>query len=140
MKVEIMQARRQVPYVVLQQIESLNRLDVELYKHAQDIFAKQHKHTIQKLGGAVSLSFPKFKKKSDNLQVFFGFLYLLFNCTSTLNWNITPDDENFNMLYIGFEMQTIMMGRKLNQILRLLKSLRLIIGDLSTCVVAVHFF
>lgn len=45
------EARRQVPKEVLQQIMSLNWLDVELYKHAQFIFAKQHKVTTQKLVG-----------------------------------------------------------------------------------------
>ncbi|OVA18066.1 hypothetical protein BVC80_1835g478 [Macleaya cordata] len=42
-------ARLQVPEVVLQQIISLNRLDVELYKHAQDIFAQERKHLAEKL-------------------------------------------------------------------------------------------
>ncbi|XP_057955703.1 protein-tyrosine sulfotransferase isoform X4 [Malania oleifera] len=40
-------ARLEVPEVVLQQIISLNSLDVELYKHAQDIFARQHKQILQ---------------------------------------------------------------------------------------------
>ncbi|XP_042956389.1 protein-tyrosine sulfotransferase-like isoform X4 [Carya illinoinensis] len=43
------EGRRQVPEVVLQQIKSLNSLDLELYKYAEDIFAKQHKHTMEKL-------------------------------------------------------------------------------------------
>lgn len=43
------EARLQVPEVVLQQIRSLNYLDLELYKYAQDIFAKQHKRTMEKL-------------------------------------------------------------------------------------------
>ncbi|KAG6681919.1 hypothetical protein I3843_13G099700 [Carya illinoinensis] len=43
------EGRRQVPEVVLQQIKSLNSLDLELYKYAQDIFAKQHKLTMEKL-------------------------------------------------------------------------------------------
>ncbi|KAF8395232.1 hypothetical protein HHK36_019174 [Tetracentron sinense] len=42
------EARLQVPEVVLQEILSLNSLDVELYKHAQDIFAQQQKHVMQK--------------------------------------------------------------------------------------------
>ncbi|KAJ8751385.1 hypothetical protein K2173_016583 [Erythroxylum novogranatense] len=41
--------RLKVPEVVLEQIRSLNDLDLELYKYAQDIFAKQHKLTMQKL-------------------------------------------------------------------------------------------
>lgn len=42
------QARVQVPEKVLQEILSLNSLDVELYKHAQDIFLQQQKHLMQK--------------------------------------------------------------------------------------------
>ncbi|KAG9445613.1 hypothetical protein H6P81_011741 [Aristolochia fimbriata] len=42
------EARRAVPEMVLEQILSLNKLDVELYKHAQDIFAQQQKHLQQK--------------------------------------------------------------------------------------------
>ncbi|XP_043707321.1 protein-tyrosine sulfotransferase-like isoform X1 [Telopea speciosissima] len=42
------EARLQVPEVVLQQILSLNNLDVELYKYAQDIFEQQRKHLMQK--------------------------------------------------------------------------------------------
>ncbi|KAK3023123.1 hypothetical protein RJ639_042712 [Escallonia herrerae] len=47
-------ARRHVPQVVLQEITKLNSLDVELYKHAQDIFARQHSRMMQKLVGPVS--------------------------------------------------------------------------------------
>lgn len=43
------EARLKVPESLLQQIASLNRLDIELYKHAQSIFAQQHKHVEQKL-------------------------------------------------------------------------------------------
>ncbi|KAK6936056.1 hypothetical protein RJ641_033086 [Dillenia turbinata] len=43
------EARRQILDTVLQQIISLNRLDVELYKHAQEIFAKQQKYASQKM-------------------------------------------------------------------------------------------
>ncbi|XP_038719664.1 protein-tyrosine sulfotransferase-like isoform X1 [Tripterygium wilfordii] len=43
------EARRQVPEVVLQQIRSLNNLDLELYKYAQVIFRKQHENSLQKL-------------------------------------------------------------------------------------------
>ncbi|XP_058112079.1 probable serine/threonine-protein kinase PBL11 [Magnolia sinica] len=38
-----------VPKTVVQQIFLLNRLDVELCKHAQDIFAQQWKHLAEKL-------------------------------------------------------------------------------------------
>ncbi|KAH7542642.1 hypothetical protein FEM48_Zijuj02G0095800 [Ziziphus jujuba var. spinosa] len=44
------EARHQVPERVLQQIRSLNHLDVELYKYAQDIFAKQHGRTMRNFG------------------------------------------------------------------------------------------
>lgn len=43
------EARLQVPEVLLEQIRSLNNLDLELYKYAQDIFEKRHKHTMKKL-------------------------------------------------------------------------------------------
>ncbi|XP_042476106.1 protein-tyrosine sulfotransferase isoform X2 [Macadamia integrifolia] len=43
------EARLQVPDVVLQRIMSLNNLDVELYKYAQDIFAQQRNRLMQKL-------------------------------------------------------------------------------------------
>lgn len=43
------ETRLQVPQMVLQQIISLNSLDVELYKYAQSIFAKQHKLFMRKL-------------------------------------------------------------------------------------------
>nr|XP_019709794.1 protein-tyrosine sulfotransferase isoform X3 [Elaeis guineensis] len=41
------EARLLVPGTVLQQILSLNSLDVELYKHAQEIFMQQQKHLTQ---------------------------------------------------------------------------------------------
>ncbi|XP_042414091.1 protein-tyrosine sulfotransferase-like [Zingiber officinale] len=40
-------ARRSVPASILDQIQYLNSLDVELYKHAQDIFRRQEKHVVQ---------------------------------------------------------------------------------------------
>ncbi|XP_042414081.1 protein-tyrosine sulfotransferase-like isoform X1 [Zingiber officinale] len=40
-------ARRSVPASILDQIQYLNSLDVELYKHAQDIFRRQEKHVMQ---------------------------------------------------------------------------------------------
>lgn len=43
------EARLQVPEDALQLIRSLNDLDLELYKYAQEIFTKQHKHTMEKL-------------------------------------------------------------------------------------------
>lgn len=56
----MLQARHQVPEVVLQQIRSLNQLDLELYKYAQDIFAKQHGRTKHKFRSTVSLFVPNF--------------------------------------------------------------------------------
>nr|XP_018680681.1 PREDICTED: protein-tyrosine sulfotransferase-like isoform X4 [Musa acuminata subsp. malaccensis] len=40
-------ARLSVPATILQQIQYLNSLDVELYKHAQNIFIRQEKHIMQ---------------------------------------------------------------------------------------------
>ncbi|XP_074303542.1 protein-tyrosine sulfotransferase-like isoform X3 [Silene latifolia] len=42
-------ARLQVPESVINQIISLNRLDMELYKYARDIFSQQHTNIVQKL-------------------------------------------------------------------------------------------
>ncbi|KAL8146322.1 protein-tyrosine sulfotransferase-like [Apium graveolens] len=42
------EARLRVPETVLQEIALLNNLDVQLFKHAQYIFANEHKHMIQK--------------------------------------------------------------------------------------------
>lgn len=52
---DILQARLQVPDLVLQQMRELNNLDIELYKYAEDIFAKQSEHTMRKLTTEVSL-------------------------------------------------------------------------------------
>ncbi|XP_060169531.1 protein-tyrosine sulfotransferase [Lycium barbarum] len=41
------EGRRQVSEALLQEITSLNSLDVELYKYAQTIFANQHKRMLQ---------------------------------------------------------------------------------------------
>lgn len=43
----ILQARLQVPEEVLQEIRSLNDLDLELYKYARSIFDKQHKTSLR---------------------------------------------------------------------------------------------
>lgn len=51
----LLQARLQVSEVVLEQIKQLNHLDLELYKYAKDIFAKQHNNTVQTSGSSVSL-------------------------------------------------------------------------------------
>ncbi|KAM7496778.1 hypothetical protein LguiA_021192 [Lonicera macranthoides] len=46
------EARRSVPEVLLQEIMSLNTLDMELYKYAEDIFARKHKYLVQKSANA----------------------------------------------------------------------------------------
>ncbi|KAL6204846.1 hypothetical protein ACLB2K_022113 [Fragaria x ananassa] len=46
------EARLQVSEVVLEQIKQLNHLDLELYKYAKDIFAKQHNNTVQTSGSS----------------------------------------------------------------------------------------
>lgn len=51
------QARLHVPKLVLEEITALNILDMELYKYAQGIFAKQHRHMLLKLAAPVSSSF-----------------------------------------------------------------------------------
>ncbi|XP_057474611.1 protein-tyrosine sulfotransferase [Actinidia eriantha] len=46
------EARLRVPEVLLQEIKSLNGLDIKLYKYAQNIFSKQHKQMILKSAAA----------------------------------------------------------------------------------------
>ncbi|XP_056166146.1 protein-tyrosine sulfotransferase [Syzygium oleosum] len=41
-------SRRQVGEAVLQEIKSLNNLDLELYEYAKDIFAQEHRRSTQK--------------------------------------------------------------------------------------------
>ncbi|KAL6566772.1 hypothetical protein OROMI_015176 [Orobanche minor] len=48
------EARLQVPEVLIQEIASLNSLDVELYNYARQIFTKQHAHMMQSIANAVS--------------------------------------------------------------------------------------
>ncbi|GAB4825419.1 hypothetical protein Ancab_008292 [Ancistrocladus abbreviatus] len=43
------EARLRVPESVIHQIISLNRLDMELYQFAQEMFDRQHKHVMEKL-------------------------------------------------------------------------------------------
>lgn len=43
----ILQARLQVPEEVLQELRSLNELDLELYEYARAIFYKQHKTSLR---------------------------------------------------------------------------------------------
>lgn len=48
-------ARLQVPEMLLQEIQSLNSLDIKLYEYAGDIFSKQHEKMTQKFAGAEKL-------------------------------------------------------------------------------------
>ncbi|KAL0460188.1 UNVERIFIED_CONTAM: Protein-tyrosine sulfotransferase [Sesamum latifolium] len=50
------EARRQVPEVVIQEIASLNSLDIELYNYAQHIFTEQQGHMTQPMGYAEKLA------------------------------------------------------------------------------------
>ncbi|XP_011089284.1 protein-tyrosine sulfotransferase isoform X2 [Sesamum indicum] len=47
------EARRQIPEVVIQEIASLNSLDIELYNYAQHIFNEQQGHMTQRMVYAV---------------------------------------------------------------------------------------
>ncbi|GFP84235.1 protein-tyrosine sulfotransferase [Phtheirospermum japonicum] len=49
------EARRQVPEELIQEIQSLNSLDVELYNYAQHIFTKQQAHVMQNMAFAERL-------------------------------------------------------------------------------------
>lgn len=49
------EARRKVPKLLLQEITSLNSLDMQLYSYAQDIFAKQQALMVQNIVRAESL-------------------------------------------------------------------------------------
>ncbi|KAL6508783.1 hypothetical protein OROHE_021342 [Orobanche hederae] len=51
------EARLQVPEVLIQEIASLNSLDVELYNYARQIFTKQHAHMMQSIANAVMKCF-----------------------------------------------------------------------------------
>lgn len=50
------EARLQVPEGLIQEIESLNKLDVELYKYAQGIFTKQQSHLLHSMVHAEKLA------------------------------------------------------------------------------------
>ncbi|XP_059659432.1 protein-tyrosine sulfotransferase [Cornus florida] len=69
------EARLQVPEVVLQEIKSLNSLDVELYKYAQEIFSKQHKHMVQKLVDAERKESMFNKAYGANSETVFWFAF-----------------------------------------------------------------
>ncbi|KAK3442310.1 hypothetical protein EUGRSUZ_B02508 [Eucalyptus grandis] len=51
------ESRHQVGEAVLQEIKSLNNLDLELYEYAKDIFAQQHRRTTQKSAVTVKEKF-----------------------------------------------------------------------------------
>lgn len=81
---EILQARLQVREEVLQQIRSLNSLDLELYKYALDIFAKQK----QKLASIVS------RHLWEIIQDAVFYLFFFFFGSLILRWysvSSTPD-------------------------------------------------
>ncbi|CAN7097875.1 unnamed protein product [Brassica rapa subsp. narinosa] len=61
--------RTRVPNVVIQQIKSLNNLDVELYKYAKEIFVKEHELVSKKMVSTVVMNWlpeEEFKGLSDN--------------------------------------------------------------------------
>ncbi|CAM8886362.1 unnamed protein product [Rhodiola kirilowii] len=69
------EARHQVPEAMIRQIEELNILDVELYKHAQKLFAKQHKQMTQKINISETQTTHTFYVLTDSLSwemVFIG--------------------------------------------------------------------
>ncbi|KAG2670419.1 hypothetical protein I3760_14G084700 [Carya illinoinensis] len=83
------EGRLQVPGVILEQIRSLNRLDLELYKYAQDIFEKRHKHSMEKLfaierwgsmfNNSDGAGFWKVYLLASTLILLFLFLFLFVN-------------------------------------------------------------
>ncbi|CAN6877526.1 unnamed protein product [Brassica oleracea] len=61
--------RTRVPNEVIQQIKSLNNLDVELYKYAKEIFVKEHELVSKKMVSTVVMNWlpeEEFKGLSDN--------------------------------------------------------------------------
>ncbi|KAL5056088.1 hypothetical protein RYX36_036770 [Vicia faba] len=76
------EARHQVPEEVLQQIRSLNDLDLELYEYARAIFNKQHKGSLliteETLDNISSSAFGFFLWKVLTLAITFFFVVLLF--------------------------------------------------------------
>ncbi|KAL0390533.1 UNVERIFIED_CONTAM: Protein-tyrosine sulfotransferase [Sesamum calycinum] len=49
---EVAKARHQVPEAIIQEIASLNSLDMELYTYAKNIFKKQQEHAMRSVVGA----------------------------------------------------------------------------------------
>ncbi|KAL3530561.1 hypothetical protein ACH5RR_009883 [Cinchona calisaya] len=78
------QARRQIAKQVLQEITSLNHLDVELYKYAQDIFAKQQGGALPIIVGEEneekmldkSFGSPSWEVLSISLSIFLLLLFI----------------------------------------------------------------
>ncbi|CAN6884060.1 unnamed protein product [Brassica oleracea] len=61
--------RARVPNEVIQQIRSLNNLDVELYKYAKEIFVKEHELVSKRMVSTVVMNWlpeEEFKGLSDN--------------------------------------------------------------------------
>lgn len=76
------EARRQVSENLLQEITSLNHLDVELYKYAQTIFANQHKRMLlnkvvtNQLDSGFDDSYRAFSWEAISVAVFMLFVLL----------------------------------------------------------------
>ncbi|XP_017254257.1 protein-tyrosine sulfotransferase isoform X1 [Daucus carota subsp. sativus] len=74
--------RLHVPELVLQEITSLNNLDVQLYKYAQDIFAKQHRHMVLKLASSETYKLQDTKETKFTSPL--GAVYWKFAFISTI--------------------------------------------------------
>lgn len=75
------EARRRIPDALLKEIISLNSLDMELYKHAKEIFQTQHQNMEQELQDFVTPE--KWHVMLNNIDSWtviyiFGFTFLLF--------------------------------------------------------------
>ncbi|KAL2239434.1 UNVERIFIED_CONTAM: Protein-tyrosine sulfotransferase, partial [Sesamum indicum] len=64
------EARRQIPEVVIQEIASLNSLDIELYNYAQHIFNEQQGHMTQRMVYAEKLATALSTSSYPNFYVF----------------------------------------------------------------------
>lgn len=72
------EARRMVPESVLQQIISLNSLDMELYNYAQDIFSRQHELVMKKLEPEQSVLLGAYGAPWNIISVAIAFVSLAF--------------------------------------------------------------
>ncbi|XP_030546225.1 protein-tyrosine sulfotransferase-like [Rhodamnia argentea] len=83
------ESRRQVPEAVLQEIKSLNNLDVELYEYAKEIFAQQNRRTTEKstltekFGSMISSAYGTSQR--SRLFVFLPVILLLISCILSVN-------------------------------------------------------